>query len=1011
MTEPPQQAPALPATGRGPDRGFIGRHRELQTLHATLQRALAGHPQIVLLTGEPGIGKTRTAQEFARLAEQHNGLVLWGRCPEEPGAPPYWPWLQLMRRYAAVHDEATLARILGSAAPHLAALDPRTAVAAPPDTDAVQARFRLFDAIAGFWQRAAALQPLLLVLDDLHQADVPSLKLLEFVLAEAGRCRLMVLGTYRDAEVVGQHPLADTLAQLHRHAQVQRLLLGGFSATESAQFVAAAGLAASDLAPLALSLHDQTEGHPLFLTELTRELLQARGASVRRVPRGVREVIDARLNRLPSTCATVLQHAAVIGRAFGFDVLSRLLEPLSPETCRDALAQARTASLIDEAASPRDDPDGFQFSHALVRDALYDAMPAHLRSALHQRIARVLEALHADDLTPCLSALAHHWHAAGKAGDGVKAVEYATRAARHASAMLAHEEAARHYRLAAAALAAGPAADAQRCALLLGLGEAEYSAGDSAGALITFAEAATCARRLGDASLLSRAAIGYGTAQWRQGSDGLQAVQLARQALALSEATGPALPSTLAGADAPREHARQRVRLLSTLCRALLFSNRPAEAEAASREAVALARRLDDPLTLFDALSAIVPGRWFPEALALRIEAAREGFAMIRRNPELTWPVSIIAWHSGDLMESGDCQGALAVAQAHFAEARSTGDPFNQAAALAGLTMIATHEGRFAEAEQFALQCLHCGQRFDRANAAGLYGVQMFTIRRHQGRLGELAPVLRQFLGSRSLAATWRPGLALLHTELGARDEARKVFESLAANGYADIPQDAIRSASLAYLAEVCAWLGDHDRAPGLLRLLQPYAERNIVFGAHTASLGAAARLLGLLEGLLGHWDDAERHFERAIALDTRSGGRPWSARSRLDFAAHLRRRSATGDAERADRLIEAALADARELGLRGLEERAAALRPLPQASDADPQAKDAPRAAGLSDRELQVLRLVAAGKTNAEIAAALHRSPATVAIHVRNILGKTQSANRAEATAFAARHGLLAPP
>ena len=253
-----------------------------------------------------------------------------------------------------------------------------------------------------------------------------------------------------------------------------------------------------------------------------------------------------------------------------------------------------------------------------------------------------------------------------------------------------------------------------------------------------------------------------------------------------------------------------------------------------------------------------------------------------------------MGWHSGDLMESGDSVAALAASRMHLEHSRTTGEPFNEATALAAQAMIATHQGRFDEGEQLALQALRCGQRFDRANAAGIFGVQMFTLRRHQGRLRELAPVLRQFLDQGSLASTWRPGLAMLHCELGARDDAQRVFDTLASDGFAGIADDAIRTASLAYLAEVCAWLSDAAHARRLYELLLPHAGRFIVFGAHTASLGAADRLLGLLAATLRQWDAAQRHFEFALGFDERSGGRPWLARTRCDYAAILRQRGAT---------------------------------------------------------------------------------------------------------------------
>ena len=1021
-------------------RSFVGRHAELAALHGALAQAVAGRPRIVLLAGEPGIGKTRTAQELVAYAGTQGVLAIWGRCPEEPGAPPYWPWLQLLRRYAALPGtSSSSADNSQAAAQQIAALDPASSgqgsdsAPAPAEADALKTRFRLFDAIAGFWQQAAARQPLLLVLDDLHRADVPSLRLLEFVMAEAGSSRLLVLGTYRDQEVTHQHALSDTLAQLHRHAQVQRLLLGGFSAQETAQFVAAAGVASSELAAV---LHDQTEGHPLFLTELARDLLQSGGETrpapagagsrpaPRRVPKGVRGAIGQRLNQLSPPCLALLQQAAVIGRVFAFDLLCRLSvegeanekagerpdERPAAKVADDALAwlhEARIASLIDEAA----EPGSWQFAHALVRDTLYDELPAAQRAALHQRIVRALEAMHPDGLTPWLSALAHHSHAAGGLGQAGQAIGYATQAAERATATQAHEEAVRHYRLACSALPAHD--DARRGRLLLRLGEAQNSAGDSAQALSTFTEAAVCARRLADATLLAQAAIGFGNAQWRQGSEGSRAVLLIREALTL-------LPSADSGADTDH-HARHRVLLLSALCRALLFANQPDAAGTAYRDAVALARRLNDPLTLFGALSAIVPGRWYPEGLALRIAAAQEGLGMMRQAPSLPWPIStFMGWHTGDLMESGDTAGAHASARSHLAEAQAMGEPFNAATALAALTMIATHEGRFADAEQLARQTLQCGERFDRANASGLFGVQMFTLRRHQGRLHELAPVLKQFLAaSQGQAATWRPGLAVLHAELGSRDEAREVVDSLAAGHFAVIAHDAIRIASLAYLAEVCAWLGDTARAATLYQLIRPYAQRNIVFGAHTACFGAGARLLGLLASTLQRWDLAQQHFEFALDFDQRSGGRPWLAWSRHEFAAMLLRRGRPGDGERAAQLQRQALQDADELGMHGLQQRlaasaAAAASPAPAhpaaAALPTPSAASQPGVAGLSPRELQVLRLVAAGKTNQQIAQALHRSPATVAIHVRNILGKAQVANRAEAAAFAVRHGLAAP-
>ena len=465
------------------------------------------------------------------------------------------------------------------------------------------------------------------------------------------------------------------------------------------------------------------------------------------MPKGVRDVIGARLNRLTPSCVRVLQNAAVIGREFPFDLLCRLLDDLPEEHCVAAMEEAQAASLIDEST----DPGSYQFSHALVRDTLYDELPASRRARLHQRIAAALETQYREDLTPCLSALAYHCHAAGPAGDTAKAIEYATRAAQRATAMQAHEEAIRHYSFVCSTLPTGASADAQRCRVLLGLGDAQNSAGDSALALATFTDAAACARRVGDSSLLARSAIGFGEAQWRLGIEGSEAVALTREALT----------------QAAPANSRERTSLLTGLCQALLFSNRPDEAETAFHEAVAMARQLDDPWTLFRALCAILPGRWFPDRLVLRIGAAREAIELAQRvgHPEWLTPY-LSGWHSGDLMESGDTATAAVTAQFHLVTGGTMREPFLEAVALAALSMIATHEGRFAEAEQLAARALRCGTRFDRANASGVFGVQMFTIRWQQGRLGELAPVLRQFLVSEIAGrdvATW-PGDPALRT-------------------------------------------------------------------------------------------------------------------------------------------------------------------------------------------------------------------------------------------------------
>ncbi|HSV70948.1 MAG TPA: AAA family ATPase [Methylibium sp.] len=962
-------------------RPFIGRDRELAVADRALAAARAGRGGALLLAGPPGIGKTRMAQQIAEHAEAAGMLPLWGRCPEEPGAPPYWPWTQLLRGCVGDHEGAALAALVGSAAPYLASLDARLAARMPihealaPPAEAVQARFQLFDAITGFWQRAAARRPLLLLLDDLHCADVPSLKLLEFVVRECADSMLLVVGTYRDAEVTRSHPLQDTVAMLARQSGTQRLKLGGFSAAETASFVQAVG---GRTAPeLATALHQRTDGHPLFLTELARLLEDTRActpADLRRVPEGVHEVIGSRLNRLSPLCSHALGNAAVIGRRFDTSLLFSLLDDTSEDEAAAALDEARRASLVEELPAAA----AWQFTHALIRDTLYDEMPAPRRMRLHQRIALTLERRHRDEPN-WLSALAHHFHASRSYGVDGKAFEYATRAARQAETARAHEEAVRLYELALQALEAGH--DTERCDLLLALGEAQLAAAAHDEATSTFNEAFALARRIPAAQAMARAALGYETASWRTTGIGVVSVGLLREALA---------------ANSPLDSV-QRARLLAALCRALIYAERVDAAVAIHAQAVAMARRVGDPPALFFALSAIAPARWNPELRSLRLVAGREALALGERLGRPEWTIGhLTGWLVGDLLESGNLDAAADLAARGADMPMLRHNRWVTAVQITCRTMIAMHKGRFAEAEQLAQQGLAIG-------VSGAAAVQLFTLRREQGRLTELAPVLDRFQQDVSDVATWQPGYIVLCCELGRHEQAAAAFERMAEKDFVvGNVNDGMRPGSLVYMAEACAWLGDAQRAERLYELLTPYAGSGILFGANVASFGSADRVLGMLAVTMGRWEAAEVHFEMALAFDQQSGGRPWLAHSRHEYAAMLLERKRPGDAERALALLDAALASARELGMAVLEQRAQSLR-----QPAGP-AGQAAYPAGLTAREVQVLRMVAEGRTNHDIATTLFRSVNTVANHVRNILAKIDAANRTEAAAFARRHGLL---
>src|ERR671918_755950 len=306
-------------------RAFVGRQREMGKLKGALEDALSGQGQLLMLVGEPGIGKTRTAQELAAHAETLDAQVLWGWCYEEEGAPPFWPWLQPIRSYVQQRDPeqlkvemgpgaADIAEVVSEVRGKLPSLEP------PPALQPEQARFRLFDSITTFLKNAAQSQPLMLVLDDLHWADKPSLLLLQFLVRQLIESRLLVVGCYRDMELSHQHPLSETLAQLSRLPLFQRKLLQGLSKEDTERFIeATAGIRPPQ--SLAATIYNHTEGNPLFVKEVVRFLSERRelvaeemeGPQDIRIPEGVREVIGQRLNRLSEACHGTLVIAAVVG--------------------------------------------------------------------------------------------------------------------------------------------------------------------------------------------------------------------------------------------------------------------------------------------------------------------------------------------------------------------------------------------------------------------------------------------------------------------------------------------------------------------------------------------------------------------------------------------------------------------------------------------------------------------------------------------------------------------------
>ena len=459
---------------------FVGRQGELADLKAALEDIFSGRGRLVMLAGEPGIGKTRTAQELASHAETSGVQVFWGRCYEEEGTPPYWPWLQLLRSCIQQQSPKQLQAGMGSAAVDIAEIVPELReklpnLESPPALEPEQARFRLFNSITNFWKNTAQSQPLMLVLDDLHWAVRSSLLLLEFLAREIQSSPLLVLGTYRDVEVSRRHPLSQTLGSLIREERFLRVQLSGLAEPEVEQLIHRA--VSVSLPPgFSATIHQRTEGNPLFVTEIIR-MLPGEGLAegqdhIASIPEGVRDAIGRRLNRLSEDCNRVLTTASVIGREFDFKLLNALRDDPTEASLLELVDEALAAHVIEELPRGR---ERYQFSHALIQETLSEELSTSRKVRLHARIGEALEDIYGANVEDHAAELAYHCAEAETILGPEKLFHYSLLAGEQALAAYAHEEALAHFERALVVKqvplnGTQPATDGEIAALLFGLG-------------------------------------------------------------------------------------------------------------------------------------------------------------------------------------------------------------------------------------------------------------------------------------------------------------------------------------------------------------------------------------------------------------------------------------------------------------------------------------------------------------------------------------------------------------
>ena len=904
----------LPAELRQRAHGrLVGREQELAEL-AELWESVCGDGatgRIVMLAGDAGIGKTTLTAELARRVHEAGAIVLAGRSPRET-VVPYQPFLEALRHWAlnaALADLRASTREYGS---ELARLIPELRRRAPdlpppPQDEPETERYRLFEAVVGLLTELSGSAPVLLVLDDLQWADRPTLLLLRHLARATSPARLLIIGAYRSAE--RGDTFSNALNELLRDRLASQLDIQGLAEPETAELVRVrAGV--SPARAFAHALYEETEGNPFFIEEIIRHLIEAgvqvgsaSASELQRfgLPEGVKQVIAFRLGRLEAPAAELLRVAAVIGRDVDAALLERVVV-LTEDEFLAALDETLGAALLVESDEK---PGSYLFSHALIRETLYESMSGPRRARIHKRVGEAIEAAQGRRHERYLPELAYHFTRAADPDDAEKAITYALRAADLATTMLAHEEAAEHF--ARAIDVQGrfqPDASELRCELLLRLGEARVLGGERALGSSAFREAAALAERRGDGASLARAAIGASRRYVQPpGVVDTELIEMIERALELEP-----------------DRTLVRVRLLACLCGAIYYSPERDRMPALSDEAMEIATELADPEARAYACSARRRVLWDAPHLAERVEVSTEMLTLARQIGNLELQLQAHAWLVVDLLERGDRDAVDAQMEAFDAGADRLRQPLFEWNSILWRAMRALLAGSLPLADQLAAEALAAGAPAEAVTVSQYYAIQMLGVRREQGRMGELEQAVRQMVDENPGRLAWRAALATLLSEDGRLDEAREEFSRLASGDFDDIPKDLDWMISMTLLSDVCADLGDGHRAALLYAKLEPYADVNVVIGLAAVCLGSAASFLGKLAATMGRGAEAERHFERALRANGALGAPACLARTQVDFARAL------GPGPRAAELLAAAGRTAAEFGLGAVARKVAQL-------------------------------------------------------------------------------------
>ena len=820
----------------------------------------------------------------------------------------------------------------------------------------------LFNAAVGELEHRCRHSPTALIIEDLHDCAPSSLQLLNHLARSPDLSRLLIIGSYRPTDLDPETPQAGLIGELRRQPCATHVELGPLDVRALRGLAASFGVEQSILRQAAEVAADETAGLPLYAGELLRAIAaDGRIESAADIPRSLQVLIESRIRALGSEVHDHLSAGAVAGTSFDARVVAAAAE-IDPEELAESLRRAERAGVL----APRSSADEHAFGHALTRRCLYEALSGARRGQLHRRLALAMEREVADGASIEPGRVARHWEQAEPA-DRSRAAEWAVHAAERALERFDPAAAVSWYERALELEDRGQQDDAaRRCDLLLGLGAALRLQG-SARFREVLLEAARLALELDDPTRLASAVL-------TNDRGFISAVgDFDRERLALLELAIDRV-----------EDETLRPLLLAQLALELVFAPDGERRHALAEEALRLARAADDPALLARVLNRYLLARWEPGNARERIRIADES---VKVGARLDGPLDLfhgLHWRAVAELEVCEIEAAHRSINEELRIAARLGDPTADWLSVCSVALRHTLLGRLEEAEMEAERAAALGQASGQPDALPFYASQIASIRWQQGRLGELTPLLDAALEHNPGLPGFRALVALARIAAGNADGAREVLEIDSADGFEKLPRDPIWLSSAVNYAHVAAELGDRRAAESLSDQLQPLLGR--IATSSVGYWGLTDHAVGRLQATLGRLDEAILLLDRSIHEYVRFPSPIWRGQAMLELAAVLR------EADRDEARQRQLVADARALGLRhgaglllGDDEEGAAAG---VAGRPDPHERL--EALNLTDRQRDIVVLIARGMSNAEIAEELAISPRTVKRHVENASART---------------------